>query len=113
MKIAVIEKRFTQLRAQFVVAQVTNSGRSDGRCGKVAEAIEAELDGPTVGVTYDCWTVKFVGFIAGTNCLTARLLTPLQTNLKSGGWGDLTVLPPDSEFYSYYRAAPPAHLLFL
>src|SRR5438105_5708746 len=47
------------------------SGRLDGRCGKVAEAIQRELGWVSAGATCACWIGRSAGFTAGTSFRTA------------------------------------------
>jgi hypothetical protein len=90
------------------------SGRPDGRCGKVAEAIAAEL-----GWTYrwghlrlldggicwiHCWNQLPDGTIVDA---TADQFEERWLGISEAG---VVVLSPGDPLYTHYRSAPPGHL---
>jgi len=86
------------------------SGRSDGRCGKVAEAIEAEL-----GWAY-CWGHLRLrdGGICWIHCWNQLpdgiIVDATADQFEERGLGDVAVLSPGDLLHTHYRAAPPGHL---
>ena len=83
------------------------SGRSDGRCGKVAEAIEAEL-----GWAY-CWGHLRLrdGGICWIHCWNqlpdGTIVDATADQFEERGLGDVAVLSPGDLLHTHYRAAPP------
>src|SRR5438876_6558871 len=86
------------------------SGRPDGRCAKVAEAMEAELGWPyrwghlrlrDGGICWiHCW-----------NQLPDGTIVDATADQFEERWlGDVVVLSPDDPLFACYRSAPPGHL---
>jgi hypothetical protein len=86
------------------------SGRPDGRCGKVAEAIEAEL-----GWAYRWGHLRLRdGRICWIHCWNQRpdgtVVDATADQFEERWLGDVAVLSPDDPLHAHYRAAPPGHL---
>jgi hypothetical protein len=86
------------------------SGRPDGRCGKVAEAIESEL-----GWAYRWGHLRLLdGGICWIHCwnqLTDGTVVDATADQFEERWlGDVAVLSPGDPLHHCYRSAPPGHL---
>jgi hypothetical protein len=86
------------------------SGRSDGRCGKVAEAIEAEL-----GWAYRWGHLRLLdGGICWIHCWNqlpdGTVVDATADQFEERWLGDGIVLSPGDPLYSCYRSAPPGQL---
>jgi len=86
------------------------SGRPDGRCGKVSEAIEAEL-----GWAYRWGHLRLLdGEICWIHCWNqlpdGTILDATADQFEERWLGDVVTLPPGDPLYTHYRAAPPGHL---
>lgn len=107
-RVAGIENRIVQIHEIRRRVRIA-SGRSDGRCGKVAEAIESEL-----GWAYRWGHLLLLnGEVCWIHCwnqLPDGTIVDATTDQFEERWlGDLTVLPPDNALYSHYNATPPGH----
>lgn len=85
-------------------------GRPDGRCGKVAEAIEAEL-----GWAYRWGHLRLLdGGICWIHCwnqlLDGTIVDATADQFEELWLGDVVVLPSDDPHHACYRPAPPGHL---
>jgi hypothetical protein len=88
------------------------SGRPDGRCGKVAEAIEAEL-----GWAYRWGHLRLLdGGICWIHCWNqlpdGTVLDATADQFEERWLGDMAVLPPGDPLQASYRPAPPGHLFW-
>jgi hypothetical protein len=88
------------------------SGRPDGRCGKVAEAIEAEL-----GWSYRWGHLRLLdGGICWIHCWNqlpdGTIVDATADQFEERWLGDMSVLPPGDPLQAYYRPAPPGHLFW-
>jgi len=86
------------------------SGRPDGRCGKVAEAIQAAL-----GWAYRWGHLRLMdGGICWIHCwnqLPDDTVVDATADQFEERWlGDMVVLPPGDPLHPCYRSAPPGHL---
>jgi hypothetical protein len=86
------------------------SGRSDGRCGKVAEAIQTEL-----GWAYRWGHLRLlddgISWIHCWNQLLDGTVVDATADQFEERWlGDVAVLPPGDPRHANYRPAPPGHL---
>jgi hypothetical protein len=86
------------------------SGRPDGRCGKVAEAIQTEL-----GWAYRWGHLRLLDdgicWIHCWNQLPDGTVVDATADQFEERWlGDVTVLPPGDPRHANYRPAPPGHL---
>ncbi len=86
------------------------SGRSDGRCGKVSEAIEAEL-----GWAYRWGHLRLLdGGVCWIHCWNelpdGTVVDATADQFEERWLGDVAVLSPGEPLYSSYRSAPPGHL---
>lgn len=86
------------------------SGRPDGRCGKVAEAIEAEL-----GWAYRWGHLRLLdGEICWIHCWNelpdSSVVDATADQFEERWLGDVALLVPAEPLYAHYRPAPPGHL---
>ena len=86
------------------------SGRPDGRCGKVSEAIAAEL-----GWAYRWGHLRLLdGSVCWIHCwdqLPDGTIVDATADQFEERWlGDVVVLPVGDARYANYRPAPPGHL---
>jgi hypothetical protein len=86
------------------------SGRPDGRCGKVAEAIAAEL-----GWAYRWGHLRLLdGGICWIHCWNqlpdGTIVDATADQFEERWLSDVVVLSPDDPLHAHYRAAPPGHL---
>src|SRR5690348_16366203 len=86
------------------------SGRRDGRCAKVAEAIEAE-----VGWAYRWGHLRLLdGGICWSHCWNelpdGAVVDATADQFEERWLGDVVVLPPGDPLHAHYRSAPPGHL---
>jgi hypothetical protein len=86
------------------------SGRSDGRFGKVSEAIEAEL-----GWAYRWGHLRQLDggicWIHSWNRLPDGSVVDATADQFEERWlGDVAVLSPGDRLHTHYRSAPPGHL---
>jgi hypothetical protein len=86
------------------------SGRPDGRCGKVAEAIQAEL-----GWAYRWGHLRLLdGGICWIHCWNqfqdGSIVDATADQFEERWQGDVAVLSSDHPMHACYRSAPPGHL---
>jgi hypothetical protein len=89
-----------------------DSGRPDGRCGKVAEAIQAEL-----GWAYRWGHLRLLdGGICWIHCWNqlpdGTVVDATADQFEERWLGDVVVLSPGDPLHSHYRSAPPGHLFW-
>ena len=88
------------------------SGRPDGRCAKVAEAIEVEL-----GWAYRWGHLRLLdGGICWIHCWNqlpdGTVVDATADQFEERWLGDMAVLPPSDPLHASYRPAPPGHLFW-
>ena len=86
------------------------SGRSDGRCGKVAEAIALEL-----GWAYRWGHLRLLdGTVCWIHCWNqmpdGTVVDTTADQFEERWLGDIVVLPAGDPLHANYRPAPPGHL---
>lgn len=86
------------------------SGRPDGRCGKVSEAIAAEM-----GWAYRWGHLRLLdGGICWIHCWNqmpdGTVVDTTADQFEERWLGAVVVLPPGDARHAHYRPAPPAHL---
>jgi hypothetical protein len=86
------------------------SGRPDGRCGKVAEAIEEEM-----GWAYRWGHLRLLdGGICWIHCWNQHsdgtVIDATADQFEERWLGDVVMLSPGDPLHARYRSAPPAHL---
>jgi hypothetical protein len=108
-QIAVVEEHIERVRAIRRRVRLA-SGRPDGRCGKVAEAIEAEL-----GWAYRWGHLRLSdGGICWIHCWNqlpdGTVVDATADQFEERWLGDVVVLSPGEPLHTCYRSAPPGHL---
>src|SRR5919197_4112700 len=101
-------ERVRAIRRQVRLA----SGRPDGRCGKVAEALQTEL-----GWAYRWGHLRLLDdgicWIHCWNQVPNGTVVDATADQFEERWlGDLAVLPPGDPLQASYRPAPPGHLFW-
>jgi hypothetical protein len=107
--VAEVEENLEQVRCIRRRVRL-ESGRPDGRCGKVAEAIEAEL-----GWAYRWGHLRLLdGGICWIHCWNqlpdGTVVDATADQFEERGLGDVAVLSPGDPLHTCYRSAPPGHL---
>src|ERR671936_379107 len=106
MEIAEMIERLRAIRRRVRL----ESGRPDGRCGKVAEAIAAEL-----GWAYRWGHLRLLdGGICWIHCWNqlpdGTVVDAAADQFEERWLGDVPVVAPGDPLSSCYRSAPPGHL---
>jgi hypothetical protein len=110
-QIAAVEEQIGRVRAIRRRVRLA-SGRPDGRCGKVAEAIQAEL-----GWAYRWGHLRLLdGGICWIHCWNqlpdGTVVDATADQFEERWLGDVAVLSPGDPLHPCYRSAPPGHLFW-